>query len=193
LTAEEWKGIKRLQQSALAKVVVVNSSIKTAREGGIEPDAIFFTDESWFEKNEKLVKEFKGLKFTVSRRAKASYPELMRIQNARQDKFFVGQPPLRDSRSSGHRAVSLAIMCGARIVVLLGYDMQVDPETGRSHCHNDYQNSENPKVYSNEFVPGFNGWYEDGLKVGCKIVNSTKTTALKEFPLIPLEIFLPKC
>jgi len=183
LEEEEWRAIEKLQGKGNI-VIAVNSSIKTARElGKIEPDVLLFTDLNWYEANEQLIKEFVGQIWTFSRRAKVAYRHLLRIENIHQDNFGrVGEPPLRDGRSSGHRAVSLGVLCGAKKVVMLGYDMQVDPESGRSHCHDDYKNTENQKSYAQEFVPGFHRWYADGLEVGCRIVNCTSTTALMEFP-----------
>ncbi len=45
-------------------------------------------------------------------------------------------------------------------------------------------------MFADEFIPGFDGWYRDALAVGCKIINSTDGTALREFPLVPLNSVL---
>jgi hypothetical protein len=197
ISTREWNYINKLQTFNGFKVLGINSSFKFCREMGVEADALFFTDESWFHANEKEIRDFKGLKFTVSRRAKNSYPEgLMRIENVHQPEFFVGSPPMKDGRSSGHRAISLSIMLGAKIISLLGYDMRVvriETESGiklRSHYHNEYQNTESEKAYSQEFVRGFDGWQEASLKVGCQIINCTPNSAVTEFASMPLSEFL---
>lgn len=184
LDASEWALIRDAQRDGDV-VLAVNSSIKTARNGGCEPNALIFTDQNWFEDNEPLIRAFKGPVFTLSRRAKVAMPELLRLENITRGDFGLC-PPLRDGRSTGHRAVSLAVMCGAKRVVMLGYDMRVDPDTGRSHCHDDYQHTETMKSYRDEFIPSFNGWHQDGLRVGCEIVNATDGTALDEFPKVRL-------
>lgn len=184
LDASEWALIRDAQRCGDV-VLAVNSSIKTARNGGCEPDALIFTDQNWYEDNEALIRAFHGPVFTLSRRAHEAMPELLRLDNATYN-GFQRHPPLRDGRSTGHRAVSLAVMCGARRVVMLGYDMRIDPDTGRSHCHDDYQHTETLKSYRDEFIPSFRGWYRDGLNIGCEIVNATDGTALDEFPKVRL-------
>lgn len=180
-----------MRELGLGVMLVVNSSIKTCREvGDLEPDALFFTDNNWFEDNEELVRDFQGLRFTASRRAKEKFEDLIRIETFHRMDFKVGEPPMRDGRSSGHRAVSLAVMLGAKLVVLLGYDMQIDPDSGRSHCHNDYKNTEGAKAYEQEFIPSFDGWNRGAREVGCEILNATETTALKEFPRVKLSNIL---
>lgn len=180
-TPEQWCAIA-MRQRAGDVVLAVNSSVKTARAAKCEPDALFFTDMNWFEANAQLVHEFPGRIFTVSRAG----GKTERIENIHRAGFSVGQPPMRDGRSSGHRAVSLAVMLGARRVVMLGYDMQIDPESGRSHCHDDYANTQSNQDYAREFIPSFQGWRADALAVGCEIINATPGSALKEFPFVPL-------
>lgn len=189
LTEAEWSGVVTMQRAG-AVVFAINSSIKTARLNGCEPDALFFTDTSWFETNEELVRSFPGRVFTVCKIARAVYDRLERISNELTAPFAVGKTPMRDGRSSGHRAVSIAIMCGARRVVLLGYDMRVDPVSGRSHCHDDYSWPGMGGMFADEFIPGFDGWYRDALAVGCEIMNATDGTALTEFPMIALSSVL---
>ncbi len=186
LRAEEWAGIVATQQAG-AIVFAINSSVKIARLNGCEPDALFFTDTNWFEVNEALVRAFAGRVFTVCKIARAAYAKLERIANELTTPFIVGQTPMRDGRSSGHRAVSIAVMCGAAHVVLLGFDMRIDPTSGRSHCHDDYSWPGMGGMFTDEFIPGFDGWYRDALAVGCKIVNATDGTALAEFPLVSLD------
>lgn len=190
LRPDEWAGIIRSQHDGTSIVFAVNSSIKTARQNDCEPDALFFTDTNWFETNETLVREFPGRIFTVCRVARAAYDRLERIENDLKAPFAVGQTPMRDGRTSGHRAVSVAIMCGAMRVVLLGFDMRIDPISGRSHCHDDYQWPGMAGMFADEFIPAFHGWYRDALAVGCEVVNATDGTVLEEFPLVPLESVL---
>ncbi len=137
LTSSEWAGIVAIQQVG-SIIFAINSSIKMARLNGCEPDALFFTDTNWFEVNEALVRAFAGRIFTVCKIARAAYGRLERITNELTSPFMVGKTPMRDGRTSGHRAVSIAVMCGAKLVVLLGFDMRIDPVSGRSHCHDDY-------------------------------------------------------
>lgn len=192
ISREEWKEIKKLQEEKACVIFAANSAFKLPREYDIECDALFFTDEGWFQDNEKLVKEFQGLKLTVSRRAKNLYPELMRIENRHQPEFKVGCPPMKDGRSSGHRIVSLGIMMGGKVIGLLGYDMRFVEINGRkrSHFHDEYKDTESEKSYSQEFVRSFDGWHEAALNVGSEVINLTPDSAVEEFPNMNLGKFL---
>jgi hypothetical protein len=194
VTVKEWGKIKELQRENLAIVLGVNSSFKKPQEFGFFCDALFFTDESWFENNEKQVRDFKGNKFTVSRRAKNMYPELDRIENSGRFDFSVGSPPMKDGRSSGHRAVSLAIMLGSKKIGLLGYDMRILEINGklRSHHHDEYHNTENARTYKEEFAVGFRGWREEAEKLNVEIINLTKDSAVEDFKFQELSEFLEK-
>jgi hypothetical protein len=188
LSPEQWAGIAAMQRGG-AVVYSVNSSYKTALAGGVTSDAIFFTDMNWFEANEAFVRSFPGRVFCVSRRARTACDKVERLDNVtRHD--FARRPPMRDGRSSGHRAVSSAIMMGAARVVMLGYDMRVDPVSGRSHCHDDYQHTEGRTAYEREFIPSFNGWHRDALAVGCEVVDCTDGGMLTEFPKVALDDLL---
>ncbi len=190
LTASEWSGIAAMQRAGDSVVFAVNSSIKMARLRGCEPDALFFTDTNWWEKNETLIRGFPGRLFTVCRVARSVYDRLERIENVIRPDFGVGQAKMRDGRSSGHRAVSISVLCGARRIVLLGFDMRIDPDSGRSHCHDDYSWPQMVTMFTDEFIPGFNGWYRDALAVGCEIINATDGSVLTEFPMVALDSIL---
>lgn len=185
LTESEWHGIIAKQWTG-SIVLSINSSIKTARAAGCEPNAILFSDLNWYEDNEALIKAFPGPRFTFSRRAKVAFPDLWRIDNTTRPDFAVGAGPIKDGRSSGNRAISVAVKLGARRVILLGYDMRIDPVSGRSHCHNDYHNTEAAKVYAQEFIPSFNGWDAAARDAGVEIWNATDGTALDEFAKVGL-------
>jgi len=170
-------------------VVGANSAAKYAQELALGPDALLFTDHNWFEDNEEWVRGFGGLRFTLSRASSNECPELLRLENSWMEEFKPqGVGPLRDGRSSGHRIVSLSVMLGAKYVLLLGFDMRL--VDGRSHYHNEYHNNENGRLYQDEFIASFGGWYNDALRVGCEILNATPNSALEEFPQISLEKFL---
>lgn len=187
LRCMDWRDVERMRLFNNAYLLAINSSIKTMRHAGVEPDALIFSDDRWFDANCDLVAGFKGRVFTDRLRPKVALPDkIERIDFANRPDFAVGRPPARNGRSTGHRAIGLAIMLGATRVVLLGYDMRVDPDTGRSHCHDDYQHTEPASAYADEFIPGFAGWNADAQAVGVQALNATPGSALKEFPMVTL-------
>lgn len=147
-------------------------------------DILYFTDNSWFDDNEALIRDWPGLVVTTSRAAKAALPALRRVDYVPSPHFLVGQPQIRRGRSSGQTAISLAIAMRARRVVLLGYDMRL--VDGRSHWHEAYS-ARDPNVYRDEFLPPFTGWHITARAVGCEVVNATPGSALTEFPMVDIE------
>jgi hypothetical protein len=148
-------------------------------------DMLFFTDNSWFQKNRAFVESWAGMIVTLSRAAKRTHPDLVRRIEAEPRPDFppAGTCRIKAGRSSGHSAVSLAVsMCAAR-VVLLGFDMRFVGE--RSHCHDDYENKDT-LLYERDFAPAFDGWRAAALRAGTEIVNATPGSALKEFPMVDI-------
>lgn len=149
-------------------------------------DMLFFTDNSWFQKNRAFVESWRGVVVTLSRAAKRTHPDLVRRIEAEPRPDFppVGTSRIKAGRSSGHSAVSLAASMGAARIVLLGFDMRFVDE--RSHCHDDYENKD-ALLYERDFVPAFDGWYDAALRAGTEIVNATPNSALKEFPMVDID------
>jgi hypothetical protein len=85
--------------------------------------------------------------------------------------------------NSGHQAIGLAYLFGARRIILLGYDMQ---RTGdRAHWHGDH-----PKPLTQgtptSWIRRFDQMAEDAWARNVTIINCTVTTALTQFPRMDL-------
>lgn len=168
------------------RVMAINSSCMLAPWA----DALFFTDNSWFEPRRGIVEAWTGLVLTLSRHAKAALPDrIKRLEIETWGPEFppMGSPTIRQGRSSGHTAISIAIALGAGTVVLLGYDMQ--EVGGRSHHHDEYRNTETG-LYAADFVPAFAGWHVAALRVGVEVLNATPGSALREFPMTTIDALL---
>lgn len=156
------------------RVIAVNSSVYLAPWA----DAMFFTDSGWFESGRdpamggrhgddrwprrEFVENFPGLVITMSRAAKRVLPgKVKRIKGRGQPtdnppRFPApGSPEIHGGRTSGHTAVSLAIAMGAAQIVLLGYDMKLqpfggtysDPDTGSPEEREILSKSSHPRHY----------------------------------------------
>lgn len=167
-----------------ANAIAVNSTIKIAPWAPVW----FFTDTASYEANRAALDAYRGTIVTMCKRAKADHPE--RVARVKGE-WMPGFPPagsqtVRQGRSSGHTAVSLAVSLGASLVVLLGFDMRVVDD--REHHHDDYAGTDrDPTIYEREFIPGFRGWREDAARAGVIIVNATPGSALAEFPSVDLD------
>lgn len=99
---------------------------------------------------------------------------------------------IRDGGNSGFCAVGLALLFGARRVVLVGYDMQ--PTAGRLHWHADHDE----KLLGNPDIAKFRTWRKrfdemaSELPAGVEIVNATRDTALTCFPRKSFDACFPE-
>lgn len=191
-----WKGEQAfvlasgpsLTQETVDKVkgrhtIVVNSSCMLAPWAEI----LYFTDGGWYEQYSDVVANWPGMIVSMSRAAKREHPnKVKRVQGEMRPDFpRFGAPVIRQGRSSGHSAVSLAISLGAAQTVMLGFDMRI--VNGREHHHQDYKGPRDLDQYAREFVPAFKGWNADALAFGAEIVNATPGSAVTEFPFVDLD------
>ncbi len=162
-------------------VVTVNSSMLLTPSA----DVLFFTDNSWFEPRMAAVAGFGGRVVTTnSHSAKAMPEKVERMPVAWMPSFAEsGSGNLRQGRSSGQTAISLARTFGASRVVLCGFDMRFVGT--QEHCHDDYSRVPEPGLYAT-FVAAFAGWDADARTAGFEIVNATPGSALTEFPYVDL-------
>lgn len=165
------------------KTIVVNSSCILAPWA----DVLYFTDSGWYEKHRETVRDWPGLVICMARAAKHELPDKIKRVKGEFRLDFVPREPetVRQGRSSGHTAISLAIALGAARIVLLGYDMRL--VDGREHHHSEYIGPRDLGQYAREFVPAFKGWNADALKVGAEILNCTPGSAITEFPFADLD------
>lgn len=180
--------------------IVVNSSCNLAPWATV----LYFTDCSWYEPRRQLVADWQGHVATMCNTAKREMPDkVWRIKTCGDPDLpcefpAVGSGLVRQGRSSGHTAISLAIAMGAARPVLLGYDCRV--VAGREHCHDEYlvggrltydvekedPRWNNKREYSSVFVPGYRGWNDAAARAGVQILNATPGSAITEFPFIDL-------
>lgn len=89
--------------------------------------------------------------------------------------------------NSGYQTLNLAYHLGANRVVLLGYDMKVQPE--KSHFFGDYPRESGLQVPSpyTEFIRRFRPLASDLAAEGIEVLNCSPDTALDCFPLRRIE------
>lgn len=170
-----------------APSIAVNSSC------GVAPwaEVLYFTDTGWYTPRRELVRDWPGIVVTMSKTAKREWPDkVKRVQGLHMPGFPpVGSSAIRQGRSSGQTAISLALALGANEIVLLGLDMRV--VDGREHHHNEYSGPRDLDLYAREFVPAFRGWHADALAAGVRVFNATPGSAVTEFPFVDLAEVLP--
>lgn len=167
--------------------IVINSSCRLAPWA----DVLYFTDSSWYEQRREVVANWPGMVVSMSKTAKIELPDRVKRVKGEGDPGFpfeafppVGASVIRQGRSSGHTAVSLALAMGAATIVLVGYDMR--PVDGLEHHHSEYTGPRDLDIYR-EFAVGFAGWKAAALKRGVEILNATPGSAIPEFPMVDLD------
>ena len=97
---------------------------------------------------------------------------------------------LRWNLSSGAAAINLAVLFGAKRIVLLGFDMKKVEVDGkeRENWHDDYERNPNPKRNPYQrFLAPFPGIAESAKRHHIQIVNATLGSALMVFPIVDPE------
>lgn len=89
---------------------------------------------------------------------------------------------IHQGSNSGIQAINLVIHRGAKEIILLGYDLSGSAEKPRWHGHHPN------KVISNwdRWVPLYTQVASDADRMGVKIINCSRNTALKCFPRMAL-------
>lgn len=118
---------------------------------------------------------------------------------------FDTRPGHLRGNNSGGTAINLAWHLGARLIILVGFDMRLHPEpTGRFdsngkplmrkkiHWYQDDIRIVNPTemTFTNVFIPALNSMFEPARAAGCTIINCTQGSALKIFRMDKLENYL---
>ena len=93
--------------------------------------------------------------------------------------------------NSGFQALNIAVLAGAKRIILLGFDMQPDG-SGRMHWHPDHTRIGNPQRNSfNRWLRAFHEAAPQLTQAGVEVLNCTRQTALDVFPRVSLEDALP--
>lgn len=103
------------------------------------------------------------------------------------DTFSTDPRVIHYGNNSGFQAINLAILLGARRIVLVGFDMRV--VDGKRHFFGNHPEPLSNRIEYSYFVPTFANAARH-LPAGVTILNATPGSALKCFPAVPLELAL---
>ena len=142
----------------------------------------FFSDEEWFSRSEQALLMYRGR--VVSHCDHASVLNADRVDTMPRvmDRLNEDHSGLAFCGSSGPGAVNLALLLGAKRVMLLGFDC-TKSRTGETHWH--HHNVEPP---ANDIYPKFiAGWREVAKSLperfpGREIINLNPNSAIDCFP-----------
>jgi hypothetical protein len=191
-----------------APVIAINDAIRLAPWA----DALHSSDSIWWQKHYREMRRFQGLKFRVSpslqkpngRPSKHHCPNCRRRQapnvacwcdgiitlwNGGHRGLSLEPGVVVTTDNSGGAAINLAVILGAKTVLLVGYDMGTD-DKGRSHFHE--KTATMTRSPYDKFRKLIATMVEPLKAAGITVINCSRRTALDAFPTQPLREALPE-
>lgn len=152
-------------------VAVTNNTCQLAKWA----DVLYACDRAWWDHYRP---DFDGVKLSWSS-SKHS------IQVPYERGGGLGKTRIRSGRNSGYQLVNLVYLLGARLIVLVGYDMQ--KTNGQHHWHGAHpkplKNGSRHEVWANNF----NRLAKDLQSEKIEVINATRQTALTCFERLTIE------
>lgn len=137
----------------------------------------------WQTYRDKIFSTFQGEMWSVSEQVREEYGTYW-IRHGKGQGFTEERDTINGGGNSGFQAIHLAATFGAKRIILLGFDMQ--RTDGKFHWHGKHEGG----------LPngnGFPGWIKSmgylakDLKArGVEVINCTRKTALRCFPMVNL-------
>lgn len=160
----------------LATVVTVNDAHRLAPWA----DVLYSSDQHWWAYH-KGVPTFTGRKVGIAPLMPRSEWGVTVLRNTGDRGIETDPTGLRTGRNSGFAAMNLAVHLGAVRVLLLGYDMGVDPSGKRHFFGNHPPPLRSGPPYAS-FVAFFEAAVEPLRQLGVEVINCSRQTALTCFP-----------
>jgi len=173
-----------------AKVIAVNNNYQLAPWA----DVLYYCDQRWFQLHQDGVNNFKGLVVSLDRLAP---PHVRLLRNGDDDRKNKEHNPrlgfeverrdtLKTGRNSGYQAINLALLLGAKRIILIGYDMK---SSSKTHTH--WFGSHNKWTIRPDIFKHFVDWFKKAKpqldQLGIEVINCTPDSALDVFPRGRLE------
>lgn len=150
--------------------------------------ALYFCDSKFFRIYKDSILAFRNLKVTcVSHLDTNLQPYTRNIKRVKRD-YKSGLSDRPDTicwnHNSGAAAINLAVLAGAKRILLLGFDMK--SEGDNSHWHNAY-GIKTPRNAFNRFLKHFPAIAADAKKMKVEILNVCPDSLLDVFPRVSLK------
>lgn len=170
-----------LAQKSRVKVIAIKESHHLC-----QPDVIYGCDAHWWRHNVGMPK-FGGLRIAYDRSLSEQFPNIHLIDIAIPEDRVLFDTPGRigSGGNSGFQALNLALQFGARLILLIGFDMH-DRSGVHWYGRNNWPQANNPGE------DNFRRWRQ-AFKVsapiianaGIDVVNVTRFSELKSFRFLP--------
>lgn len=165
------------------KVLGVNNAYQF---GSLWLDALLAVDFLWWKKHHAAVKaRHPGLE-TVTQDAPAHKQFELTTRVRGSSRPGLGRQEIHTGSNSGHAAVNLAYLWGARRIFLLGYDMRLGLN-GERHWHPDHPQPCIQTQLFEQWIKRFESTAADLKKLGVQVFNCTPGSALPWFDRCEIE------
>ncbi len=158
--------------------IAVNSSCRKVERLAKKGDILYFSDNSWAERYEELIRNWEGICVTSNRNTKARLGNLVNRLDLQNLTEFMQIKSDYVQASSGHTAVCLGVWLGAKKIILIGFECK--EVNGRTHGHDDYVQGD-LNAFRERFIPGWVGLSQRFRNLGVEVINSTPDSEIKEF------------
>jgi hypothetical protein len=171
-------------------LIAINDSWRLCRgvDGSYFADIIYGTDMKWWTYAiGDIMRDFDGDLWT-QRQQWTELPESLGIKCMESEckpDICTVSGKIHTGSNSGFAAINLAYHLGAKTIILLGYDMQVDVLGKRHHDLVKRPDALNVGSNYNNFAKHFDSI--NPKKHGIEILNASRRTLLNCFPLVDLE------
>ncbi len=180
LTPEDVEACRR----AGVVVIAVNDAYRLAPWANL----IYASDVQWWDWHTQTVLNLPGQKYGMQMEIGPKYPtQVTVLQRSGQAGIDFRPTHLRSGGHSGYAAMNLAVHCGPKTIVLLGYDLQPDA-TGRHHFFGDHPNGSHLLYEERRAV------YTEAYRVltanGVTVLNASRSSQVPTIPRIALSAVL---
>jgi hypothetical protein len=179
------------------KVIAVNDVYKDEETREIRKgiDCVYWKDKCWYDQlafkdypelgpNRFILTMFKGLKVTSCENYLEDLDVLV-LRRGRRQRLERDPEFITHSNNAGAEALALSTMLGCKMVLLLGFDMKT--VNGRHNYHENHVREIPENIYDDYFIGAFEVLSRDLEEIGVRVINCTPNSALKVFPIVPLE------
>lgn len=159
-------------------------------------DVLYFADPRWWgwHKDRPEFKAFRGLKVTIEPTCSEVPDDIYALKNwdyigGFRDGLCLEPTGLTTGRNSGYQGLNLAVLAGAKRILLLAFDMRF--KDGDSHCRLNHEGGHHPiKNNENEFrayAQKFSTTEHQLKNAGVEVINTSLNSKLETFRKESLE------
>jgi hypothetical protein len=194
LTLDQVGMVRVAHEAGQVRCIAVNDAYLWAPFA----DVCYFADVHWFEWQTKGVAKpllgltadqvrerfasFSGLKCSIDNHGVfVKDPAVHVMQQSKGGCWGLSLDPCRlvTGRNSGYQALNMAVLSGAKTVILLGYDAQV-PKNGPSHWFGEHPRSV-PAAVVLDYKTSFRAGAEAIKAAGVRVINASPGSAVDAF------------